>query len=152
MFFPMVYYREIDKKNASFLLKFRGILTIAFFVLVLLLIIFREQAYIIMGARNYIQYSGLFVVLSVAQLLSIISNFWNTFLGYSLKTHITMLVSIVTIFINIGLLLLLIKPLGIYAAAYAILISNVLNGIVLIGISMYYEKKFIASDKVISCS
>lgn len=144
MFYPMVYYREIQKGNVNLITKMRfGMISFMFFIS-LLAFCFANQLYTLMGASSYLEYIGLFRILIIAEFIFIIGNFWGTYLSFALKTHISLFIVFIGALTNIIMLILTLKNYGIYMAAYSILVSNTLISLLLLNFSYRQEIKFLS--------
>jgi len=145
MFYPMVYYREMEKKNGSGIAKMRwAIVGIMTFVCILGYI-FADELYMLMGASQYLEYSYVLKILIVSEYFFLIGNILATFLAFSLKTYISLLVVLVGGLINIVIVMIFMKEGGINVAAYAVLISNFIMMIAYILVSYRKERAYLRS-------
>ena len=124
MYYPSVYFREIQRKNEKMIKKIRLYMSLMMLVVSFFAIIFANQLYIIMGAGDYIEYLVFFRILVFSELLNVVGGFYGTYLSYSLKTYVSMIIYFVSAVVNIIILLSLLKSSGIITAAVGILISN----------------------------
>lgn len=146
MFYPSVYYREIQAKRISVINKMRISVTMVVLILAVLFVLLKNYVYMFMGASAYIETVGIFVVLVMAQAIMVTTNFWSNFISYSLKTYITMIVSSITVLLNISLVFVLLKFIGLIGAAYAILISNIFYCIMMNFIALRDEQKYLRGE------
>ena len=83
MFYPTIYFREIEKKNRPLLIKIRVLILITIALVTFLMIIFAKYIYIIMGASQYTEKIDIFRILLIAELLrftgSILIFYYYTF-------------------------------------------------------------------------
>ncbi len=149
MFYPSIYYREIQIKHISVINKIRFSITVTVLILTLLFVFFREYVYQFMGASAYLKTVNIFMILIIAQTIMVITNFWSNFISYSLKTYITMVVSAITVLINISLVFILTRYWGLVGAAYAILIANSFYCIAMTYIALRDERHYLLSNNTI---
>ena len=145
MFFPVIYFREIKKKNNKFINKIRHGLTLIMFSIVVMSIIFSEKIYHIMGASTYIENINVFRLLSISEFIFIVGGFWGIYLSYAIKTYITFSIFFVGAILNLIILYFFLPDYGIYTAPVSILISNVFISVTLIICSYRLESKYLNS-------
>jgi len=143
MFYPTIYYREIQTRNKRFIFSLRAAMVLIMFLISTAAYIFAKPLYILMGASAYIDYVEIFHVLIIAEFIFIIGNFWGTYLSFALKTHISMFIFGAGALINLFLLVAFLQRYGVYLAAWSILISNVVMTFLFIFLSLKPELKYL---------
>ena len=140
MFFPVLYYREIDKKNKVFLNRIRLILIVIIFTIGSLGIVFGEEIYWLMGASKYINDVEIYNVLVITEFIFVVGGLWGIYLAYTLKTYISLTIYLIGAILNVVLLKVYLPIYGIYVAPYSILASNLLISALMIIMSYKKEK------------
>ena len=125
MYYPSIYFREIQKKNKAFISKIRLYMSSFMMVVCALAIVFANQLYVLMGAREYLDHVLFFRILVFSELLYIIGGFFGTYLAHIIKTHISMMVFFISAVINILILVIFLKTYGVIIAALGILVANI---------------------------
>ena len=143
MFYPTVYFREIEKKNQSLLIKMRILVLITITLITFSMIIFAKYIYIIMGASQYIEKISVFKILLIAELLRFIGSIYLHYLAYRIKIWISFLIYLTPALINILLLYFFLPSAGIEMAAYAALVSSLFIIILSIIFSYIPEYKYL---------
>lgn len=143
MFYPTLYFREIEKKNIVLINKYRQGMGALLLVLILLLWVGAKYIYNIMGASYYIDTISFFRILLIAEFLKVISSFYSIFLAYQLKTVFTLFIMASGAVLNIILLLLLLDQFGIVAACYSSVMSFVLILVLVLYFSYRRERIYI---------
>ena len=92
MFFPVIYFREIKKKNGKFINKLRYLILFFMLIIIAFAIYFRELIYTLMGAAKYIEFTNLFGVLVVSEFIFVLGGLYGIYLAYALKTHYALLI------------------------------------------------------------
>lgn len=147
MFFPVVYYREITKKNKKFINTFRFLIFGVMFIIASLAILFGDKIYWLMGASKYVNDIRIYNILVVTELIFILGSLWSIYLAFALKTHVSLVIYTLGAILNIFLLKVYLPIYGIYAAPWSILISNVLISFLMIIMSYKKENVFLKKPK-----
>lgn len=142
MFYPMVYYREIENKNFETIRLFRIGMSLLMIVVSALAFIFSDLIYTIFGATKYIDYTHYFRILVIAELIFTITTFYNTYIGYVLKTYITLIICSIGSIVNL-IILCFLNKFGIALAAYAILVANIIMSILYFLTAYRMERKYV---------
>lgn len=150
MFYPTIYFREIEKKNRSLLIKIRVLILITVTLVTLLMIIFAKYIYIIMGASQYTEKIDIFRILLIAELLRFIGSIYLHYMAYKIRIWISFLIYLVSALINILLLYFFLSSIGIEMAAYAALISSVFTLILSFIFSYIPEYKYLIKNNRIN--
>lgn len=144
MYYPMVYYREIQKRNKVLISKMRFGISLLMFLISLLAFYFAKEIYWLMGASSYLEYLSIFRILLIAEFIFLLGNLWGTYLGFALKTHISLFIYATGSLTNILILLFALKEYGINVAAYSILISNIIILILVLFFVKRQESKYLS--------
>tara|TARA_R110002050_G_scaffold97131_1_gene202040 strand:- start:6584 stop:7819 length:1236 start_codon:yes stop_codon:yes gene_type:complete len=145
MFFPVIYFREIKKKNGKFINKLRYLILFFMLIIIAFAIYFRELIYTLMGAAKYIEFTNLFGVLVVSEFIFVLGGLYGIYLAYALKTHYALLIYTAGATLNIIVLNFFLNTVGVNMAAYSILISNILMAVLFVIFSYSLEYKYINS-------
>lgn len=143
MFYPMVYYREIEQKNAKSLAILRTSMIILMLVVGGLAFIFSKQIYILLGAGKYIEYVHFFRLLVISEIIYTITSFYSAYLGFVIQTYKMLIVCSIGAIVNLGLLFLFLQKEGLIVAPVAILVSNIIMAIMLFCLSYPGERKYL---------
>jgi O-antigen/teichoic acid export membrane protein len=125
MYYPSIYFKEIQKKNAKVISNIRMYMSVVIMMVCLFAIVFANELYVLMGARDYLDYVLYFQILVFSEFLYTTGGFFGTYLAHILKTHLTMLVFSISAVINLVILILFLKTYGVVIAALGIMVSNV---------------------------
>jgi hypothetical protein len=150
MFYPTIYFREIEKKNRLLLIKIRTLILITVALVTFLMIIFAKYIYIIMGASQYIEKIDIFRILLIAELLRFTGSIYLHYMAYKIKIWISFLIYLVSALINVLLLYFFLSSTGIEMAAYAALISSVFTLILSLIFSYIPEYKYLIKNNRIN--
>lgn len=147
MYYPSVYFREIQRKNKVTIKKIRLYMSLSMTIVSIFAIIFAKQLYILMGAGEYLEYILFFKILVLAELINVIGGFYGTYLSYAIKTHLSMIFYFAATVVNIIILVSLLKSNGIITAAIGILISNIILLAFHLLVSRRMEVKFLKTNE-----
>jgi len=139
----MIYFREIEKKNKKFIRKSRTLMIITIFIVIIIFLVLAKYVYIIMGARSYLSHLNIFKILLFSETFRVFSSFFGLFFTYKIQTFKNFIILLIGAILNVCLLLLFLKDLGIEFAAIASLLSNALIFVLYIFSSYRMEKKFL---------
>ena len=109
-------------------------------------IVFSKDIYYLLGASKYYSYILYFRILLIAELIFTISNFYSTYLGFALKTYISLIICIIGAIINLVTLFLFIRSYGIAIASVSILIANIVMAGLIYVYSYRKEQVYIQSQ------
>mgnify|MGYP000844600231 FL=1 len=126
MFYPMLYFKEIKKKNHSFISKARGLMLITIFLIIILFFVFSKYIYNLMGAGSYLSHQSIFKVLLFSEFFKVASSIFGLFLSYKIQTYKNLIILSIGSIINVILLLLFLHQYGLMVAAYSNLIANII--------------------------
>lgn len=147
MFYPVVYFKEMNTKNYASVHKIRKYIIFLMTAITLFAFVFSKQLYCIMGASKYSDYIIYFNILLFSEWLFTISSFYAQYLAFVLKTHITLIICSVGAFINLAILYLFLNRYGVITAAYAVLISNIVMSIFYFFLSYRKEKEYMCKNQ-----
>ncbi|MBY5949928.1 hypothetical protein KUV23_03025 [Algoriphagus marincola] len=147
MFFPVIYFREVKKKNASFIRKLRIFVIGSMLIIVIFASFINEFVYNLMGASKYIEYTYMYSILVFSELIFVIGGVYGVFLAYALKTHYSLMIYTVGAAVNIVLLNLFLKSYGIIIAPLSILVANILMTTLFFIVSYRMENKYLKSTE-----
>ncbi|MDO4737701.1 MAG: oligosaccharide flippase family protein [Bacteroidales bacterium] len=102
----------------------------------------RDLIYLVIGT-DFHHSKSFFSLLLILPTLSFIMETTDKGIALAKKNQINLITHIVSVFANIGLCLLLIKPLGLMGAA----IANAVSGIILYSLNTYWGQKYYHSIK-----
>ncbi len=142
MFYPMVYYREMENKNKAAIIKLRWAMFGVMTIMSMLGYAFADQIFIIMGASKYLANTYVFRILLFSEYFFLIGNVLGTYLSFALKTHMSLLIVLGGALINITIVLLFMKEGGIKVAAYGVLLANLFMMLAHLLISFRLEKRY----------
>ncbi len=125
MFYPSVYFRELETGNFTLIKKIRRLMILVVFSATLIAFFFTDELYLLMGAKKYIEFSGLFKILLLSELFFTLSNFYGIYLSHLYKTIQMLIIYFIGALINLFVLFSFINNFGVHAAAYAMLASNI---------------------------
>lgn len=145
MFFPVIYFREIKKKNGKFINKLRFLISFSMLIIIAFAIYYRELIYTLMGASKYIEFTNLFSILVVSEFMFVLGGLYGVYLSYALKTQYALLIYTSGALLNLIVLHYFLNTQGINMAAYSILISNILMTALFVIFSYRLEFKYINS-------
>jgi O-antigen/teichoic acid export membrane protein len=148
MYYPSIYFREIQKKNKKFISMIRLYMSSFMILICALAIIFAEHLYILMGASEYLEYVLFFRILVISELLFITGSFFGTYLAHIIKTKISLLVFFISAIINILILFVFLKSYGVIIAAMGILMSNLFIFLFHIVYTRRLENEFLAIENI----
>ena len=143
MYYPSIYYREIENKNYSFINKSRLLLVFILFIISIALILCTPIIYILLGAQNYLEYSKYFKLLIIGEFFNVISQFYAIYLSYKLKTITSFVIALLGTILNILLLLLFTERFGIIACCY----SSIISFLVILIIHLIYTYRMEQNSK-----
>ena len=145
MFYPMIYFKEVEKGNFSFVIKSRLLIIILLLLLCVFIFLGSKYIYIVMGASKYLEHIYLFKILLIAEFFKVVASFYGLYLSYSLKTLTSLIILAVGAGLNILLLFLFLKDYGVIFAAFSTLLSMIFIFILMFFFSMREEKKYFKS-------
>jgi O-antigen/teichoic acid export membrane protein len=125
MYYPSIYFREIQNKNKAFISKLRLYMSTFMVLVCALAIVFANQLYVLMGASEYLKYVLFFRILVFSEFLFITGGFFGIYLSYILKTYISMVVFFISAVVNILILVVFLETYGVIVAALGILVANI---------------------------
>lgn len=143
MFYPMLYFKEIDKRNSKFISKTRGLILSTILLIVLFFFMFSKYVYLVMGAESYISHQNIFKVLLFSEFFKVSSSIFGLFLSYRIQTYKNLIILSVGSIINVIILFVFLEKYGLMVAAYANLLSNVIICGLYIIFSYRLESKFL---------
>ena len=146
MFYPMLYFKEIKKRNYEFLSKARMFILISIFLIILLFFVFSKYTYILMGAEFYLSYQNIFRVLLFSEFFKVASSIFGLFLSYKIQTYKNLIILSVGSVINVALLLLFLQKYGLMVAAYSNLVSNIIICVFYYFYSYRLEMKYLKHE------
>lgn len=117
LYYPMLYYEEADNRNYKIINRIRYGFITSLCVVSITLIIIRKPLYLVMGAEQYLNYTNIFVLLVIAEVIRIIGSLFLTFRTYRLQTWYSVLTTFVSAAITIMLNFLFLAKYGIIFAA-----------------------------------
>jgi O-antigen/teichoic acid export membrane protein len=146
MFYPPIYFREIQNKNGSFIEKIRLSLIGLMLIVSVLAYIFAHQIYQLMGAYEYLEYVNIFRLLIIAEFVFVSGSLYSTYLSYALKPHVSLIIYAIGAIVNVTLLFLFLKSKGIEFAAYSVLISNICIVVAQFFTAVRWERHYLQQD------
>lgn len=147
MFFPVIYFREVKKKNASFIKKLRIFVFGSMLIIVILAFSFNEFIFNLMGASKYLEYTYMYSILVFSELIFVIGGVYGVFLTFALKTHYSLMIYTIGAAVNIVLLHFFLKSYGIITAPLTILAANILMTTLFFIVSYRMENKYLKSTE-----
>ncbi|WP_189628605.1 lipopolysaccharide biosynthesis protein [Roseivirga thermotolerans] len=126
LYYPLLYFEEARKSNFATIRKFRASFITILLIMTLSLIGFKDYIYILLGARKYLEYTGVFTILIVGEFLRISSSIYLTYRTYLKQTFYMTIIAFSTAVCSVGLNSLLLKQGDIYTAAYVQLTCSIL--------------------------
>lgn len=145
MFYPMIYFREVENKNRLFIRKSRILIILTTLLLIVFCFVFSDLIYFIMGAKKYVEYKYIFKILLVSEFFKILSSFYGLFLTYKIKVFQNFLILSFGSIVNIILMYLFLSSYGIVFAAYSILVSNMIVFLLFLVFSYRREQNFLVN-------
>ena len=124
LFFPSIYFKEMDKKNYNLVFKFRKMISFVVLFFILLIALFSKELYFLMGASHYEGTVIYFRLLLVGEFIRIISNFYGLYLSLRLKVITSMFIWASGAILNVVLLSFFLKEYGVIFAAYSSICSD----------------------------
>jgi O-antigen/teichoic acid export membrane protein len=146
LYYPILYFEEADKNRFNAINKIRFLFIVMLVFVTVVLVLFRRYIYILMGADQYLDFTHIFSLLVVAELLRIISGFFLTFRAYTLQTWYTMIIVGMSAVISIILNLIFIPSFGIISAAYIQVAVSIIYLIATYFLAIKPEKKFFKNE------
>lgn len=144
-FYPMVYYRIIEKKDKRSLLLLRSSMSFVIIVVGLFSFFFAELIYRILGASQYMDYVLYFRILVISSVIHTIASFYGNYLGYALKTYISLIICAIGAAVNVIMLHLLMPTYGLGVVAIAILSANIIMALLMFATAYRMEQKYMRS-------
>lgn len=142
LFFPSIYFKEMDKKNYNLVFKFRKMISFVVLFFILLIALFSKELYFLMGASHYEGTVIYFRLLLVGEFIRIISNFYGLYLSLRLKVITSMFIWASGAILNVVLLSFFLKEYGVIFAAYSSICSSLLIFVLVYIFSYRKEKKY----------
>lgn len=146
MFYPMLYFKEIKKKNYNFISRTRGLILITIFLIIILFFIFSKYIYNLMGAGSYLSHQNIFRVLLFSEFFKVASSIFGLYLSYKIQTYKNLIILSVGSIINVILLILFLHQYGLMVAAYSNLIANIIICILYYFYSYRLELKYLKHE------
>lgn len=146
MFYPMVYYREVAKKNIKTIKILRGSMSGIMIFIGIIAFLFTPYVYKILGASQYLEYIAFFRILVVGEVIFTISSFYGTYLGFSLQTYKSLIICALGAVVNLLILFAFLQTHGIGIAAYAILISDIIMAFLIYWFAYRKECVYLLSE------
>jgi O-antigen/teichoic acid export membrane protein len=141
LYYPMLYFEEADKGNYNVIKKIRLSFSILLSVVAIVLILFRKQLYIVMGADQYVDYTEIFLILIIAEIIRIIASLYLIYRTYKMQTLYNIMVISVCATVSLGLNYLLLADYGVVVAALVQLITALLYFIIVYFVAIRQEMK-----------
>lgn len=151
MFYPMIYFREAEKKNQKIIWIYRLVMIVSVALLVILLVICAPFLYRILGASKYLEHVSLFIVLVFAEFMNFLTDVFCVFFGLEIKTWKGVLVKCFAFLIlGIGVALISFSEVTLLRLALVILIASVLSSTGAIVWALHSEKRYFEKGKFVS--
>lgn len=142
-FYPMIYYRIIDQKDGKSLVMLRVFMSSIMIIVGVFSFCFSGLLYRILGASQYIEYVDYFKILVISEVIRTIATFYSTYLGFALKTYISLIICAVGAIVNIVLLHVFLQSYVIGIAAVSILVSNIIMAVLIFLTAYRMERKYL---------
>lgn len=142
MYYPMLYYEEVENKNYSLIKKIRTSFILILLLLTVILILGRKYVYILLGATQYLEFTNLFVFLIIAEFIRIVTGLFLSFRSYTLQTTYAFVAILIPTIIQLVMNIVFIPKNGLYFAAYAQVISALIYFLITIFIAIIPEKRY----------
>lgn len=143
MFYPTLYFKEIERFNINFIYRLRHFMVALMFFVSLIAFIFSESIYILMGASAYLNDIIIFRIMIIAELIFVIGNIWSTYLSYAIKTYVSLAIYFSGGFFNFLVLYCYLDKYGIIIVPISYLFSNIIIVIFQYFTGYKWEKKYI---------
>lgn len=137
LFFPVIYYREIEKGNMYIINKYRNLIVLFLFFAVLVMLYFSKIIYVIMGGEAYLENIKLFNILLIADFFRICTSFFSLIFTFLIKSYISLIIQFVGLVLNVILCIVFIPIYGTIGACISVLMSI---GVVFL-FNIFYSKK-----------
>ena len=137
MFYPSLYYKEIEKGNISTIRLSRNLMMFVLLFIVLALCFFTKQIYMLLGASAYIAFDIYFKLLLFVEFFKVSSSFFAIYLSYQLRTFTSFCIMSSGAILNVALLFLFLHKYGIIFACY----SSMLSFAIIFAINFFYSKR-----------
>jgi len=146
MFYPMVYFKEIKKRNFSFIVNARILILSTIFLIIILFFLLSKYIYILMGAESYLMHQNIFKVLLFSEFFKVASSIFGLFLSYKIQTYKNLIILSVGSILNVVLLLLFLQRYGLMMAAYSNLAANIIICVLYYFYSYKHELKYLKNE------
>lgn len=146
MFYPMVYFKEIKKRNFSFIVNARILILSTIFLIIILFFLLSKYIYILMGAESYLMHQNIFKVLLFSEFFKVASSIFGLFLTYKIQTYKNLIILSVGSILNVVLLLLFLQRYGLMMAAYSNLAANIIICVLYYFYSYKHELKYLKNE------
>lgn len=142
LYYPMLYFEEADKKNFKIIKSIRLWFIILLCFIAVVLILLRQQLYIVMGAEQYLNYTYLFVILIIAEVTRIVGSLFLTFRTYRLQTWFTTLTILVSAIFAITCNFIFLPRYGIIVAAIVQVVTSVIYLLLVYFLAIRQEREY----------
>ncbi|NCP84872.1 MAG: hypothetical protein GW823_08245 [Bacteroidetes bacterium] len=143
LYFPMVYFRDIAKRDFSKINFIRSAISTILILLTMVMFFMPQMVYAFMGGNKYIDSVNLFRILLIADFLRIIASFYGIVLTYEIKTQKTLYIQLLGALVNLALSLIFINKYGVIGAAIANFVACFTIFLITYFYSRSIERKYI---------
>lgn len=141
MFYPTIYFREIERRNYKIVVKSRRLILLSLIFVVIICSIFASQIYCVMGASSYICNIEYFRLLIWADFFKVAASLYGLYLTYKIKTYQNLMIMSCGMIVDIVLLTLFVNTNGIISACYATIVSYMIVLLLMLYFSYKKERK-----------
>ena len=148
MFYPMLYFREMEKKNIKVIRIYRIIMILCAGLYTALLVVAAPFIYRILGAAEYINTINIFIMLTVSEFVLFLGDVFFVYFGFEIKTWKGLIIKLsnTCLLLFLGAIFLH-SRITLTTLCFVIMLSSIIPTFFGIIIAIYSEHQYLLQEK-----